>query len=374
MRLLITTGGGGHFAPALAVIKLLPKDWEVLVVGRKHAFEADATLSFEYQTAQKLGIPFVPLTTARVQRRLTRHTVPSLMKMPQGMYEAMQILRSYKPDIVLSFGGYVTVPVVFAAYLLRVPIVVHEQTFGAGLANKVASKFANKICLSWASSSKYFPGKKTIITGNPMRAFPKIPHDTAAKKFPTIYITGGSGGAHAINVLVEGCLEQLLTHYHVVHQTGDAQQFSDFDRLLNTKETFSEELQKRYEVMKFVEPADVSKYMQEADLIICRSGVNTVTELLYVGKPCLMIPIPDGQRNEQLENAKFVQKLGLGEIAQQDSLTSDSFYTQVVQMIHNKKKYEKNAPNAQKQVVTDAAANIIAVLTELRTEREAKNR
>lgn len=374
MKLLITTGGGGHFSPALAVINELPKDWEVLVVGRKHAFEADAALSLEYQTAQRLKIPFIHLTAARVQRRLTRHTIPSLLKMPKSLYEAMRILREYKPDVVLSFGGYVTVPVVIAASLLKIPIVIHEQTFGAGLANKVAARFASKICLSWQSSTKYFSAQKSIITGNPMRVFPQLTNRATVHPIPIIYITGGSGGAHAINVLVEGSLEKLLSQYRVIHQTGDAQEFSDFDRLLNQKEILSQKLRERYEVMKFVEPSAVAKYMQEADLIISRAGINTVNEILFVGKPCLLIPLPYGQRNEQRENAQFVKSLGLGEVAEQADLTPDSFYTQVAQMIHNKKKYEKNAPNAQKQVITDAAAKIISVIADLQKEGQIKDR
>src|SRR5690348_2431659 len=108
MKLLIVAGGGGHFAPALAVIEQLPKDVEVLVVGRKHAFEGDEALSFEYQTAKQLQIPFVPLTTGRLQRKLTRHTLASLAKIPAGYFQAVAIVKKFKPDVVLSFGGYVS--------------------------------------------------------------------------------------------------------------------------------------------------------------------------------------------------------------------------------------------------------------------------
>src|SRR5882672_580704 len=141
MKLLIVAGGGGHFAAALAVIEQLPKEWDVMVVGRKYAFEADKTVSFEYQTAQKLGIKFAALTTGRLQRRITRHTVQSLARVPVGFFQAMSVLKAYKPDVLLSFGGYVSVPVAFAARTLHMPIIVHEQILTARLANKIVAKF-----------------------------------------------------------------------------------------------------------------------------------------------------------------------------------------------------------------------------------------
>ena len=169
MKVLIAVGGGGHFSPALAVIKQMPKDWDVLLVGRKHTFEGDSALSLEYQTAQRLGLQFETITTGRLQRKLTRHTFSSLVKMPVGMAQAKKILAKYKPDVVLSFGGYISVPVVLAAAIQRLPIIIHEQTLQAGLANKIAARFAAKICISWEESAKFFPRSKVILTGNPLR-------------------------------------------------------------------------------------------------------------------------------------------------------------------------------------------------------------
>src|SRR5436305_1641956 len=132
MKLLIVAGGGGHFAPALAVIEKLPKEIEILVVGRKYVFEGDRTLSLEYQTATKLRIPFKTLTTGRLQRKFTRYTFNSLLKIPIGLSQATNILTKFKPDAVLSFGGYISVPVTLAASILRIPLVLHEQTLEAG--------------------------------------------------------------------------------------------------------------------------------------------------------------------------------------------------------------------------------------------------
>jgi UDP-N-acetylglucosamine--N-acetylmuramyl-(pentapeptide) pyrophosphoryl-undecaprenol N-acetylglucosamine transferase len=372
MKLLIAVGGGGHFAPALAVIDKLPKDWEILVVGRKHAFEGDDALSFEYQTAQKLGIPFVPLTTGRLQRKLSPHTFTSLVKIPVGLVQATKILKNFRPDVVLSFGGYIAVPVAVAAKVMRIPIVVHEQTLHAGLANKIVSKFADKICVSWEFSAKFFPKEKTIVTGNPLRK-EFLQHIDSSRirsnnKIPLIYITGGSGGAHGINVLVERALEHLLEKYLVVHQTGDAKEYGDYDRLIRLKDMMHGHLQKRYEVTKFVPPEQMVSLLLNADLVIARSGIGTVSELLYLGKPCMLIPLPFGQRNEQLTNAQFVQSTGLGEYFEQEALNSKLFLEKIDEMLTNIDKYRSHAVETHKLIHKNAAEKIIEIV---KHEKEA---
>lgn len=368
MKLLIAVGGGGHFSPALAVIDKLPQEWNVLLVGRKHTFEGDDALSFEYQTAQRLGIPFIALTTGRLQRKISAHTVTSLLKVPVGLAQAMKIIKEYQPDVVLSFGGYVSVPVAVAAKLQKIPIVIHEQVLGAGLSNKVVGKIAHTICLSWEQSKEHFPEDKSIVTGNPLRSdFLKevvsidhlIGSDRTKPTHPTLYVTGGSGGAHGINVLIEGCLEQLLEKYFVVHQTGDSQQFGDFDRLEKFRASLPPELQKRYLVKKFIDSQNVVKILQASDLVISRAGMNTVTELLYLGKPSLLIPLPYGQQNEQQTNALFFQKTGLGETYDQDTLTPDLLLEKIHNMIANLEQYKKHAHETRALIHTDAAEKIL---------------
>ena len=147
---------GGHLSPALAVAEKL-KDQEVFYIGRKYTFEGDMGISLESQEMEKLNVPFFDLKTARLQRKFTKHTLPSLLKFPAGFIQAYKILIKIKPDVVLGFGGYLFLPVALAAKLLKIPVVVHEQTLEAGFTNKFVSKFAKKICLSWESSKKYFP-------------------------------------------------------------------------------------------------------------------------------------------------------------------------------------------------------------------------
>lgn len=380
MKLLIVAGGGGHFAPALAVIGSLPKDVAVMVVGRKYTFEGDTTESLEYQTAKKLDIPFFPLTTGRLQRRFTRHSLVSLAKVPVGYFQALNVLKNFKPDVVLSFGGYVSVPVAFAAKTLGIPIVVHEQILSAGLANKIVAKFAEKVCVSWRESAKFFPREKIVITGNPIRRvilnevknhkFEKILRHSPQDDKKIIYITGGSGGAHGINVLIEDCLEKLLEKYYVVHQTGDAKQFGDFDRLEKKREGLSARLKNRYTLTKFVESGQVLDLLEKADLVVSRAGINTITELLSLGKPCLLIPLPHGQHNEQQSNAMFVRQLGIAEVAEQKNLTGDSLYALITKMFENLDTYQESGQKAKEEVIPDATEKVIEVINNVNAKKK----
>ena len=115
----------------LLLLKKCPKIWEILLVGRKYTFEGDSALSYEYETAKRLGLPFKTLTTGRLQRKFTKYTVISLLKVPVGLTQAYKIIENFNPDVVLSFGGYVSVPIIIAAKFKKIPIVIHEQTLHA---------------------------------------------------------------------------------------------------------------------------------------------------------------------------------------------------------------------------------------------------
>lgn len=367
MKVIITAGGGGHFAAALAVLSKIPKEWEVLVTLRKHAFEADKTLSFEYKTSEAMHIPFIAIDAGRLQRKWSRHTIMALFRFPKGFLQAYAILKKEKPRLVISFGGYVSLPVVLSAALFRVPIVIHEQTLQAGLANRIASRFAKKVCISWDSSAKYLPKEKTVLTGIPLRLDliqKKHFFDTHALEestLPLVYVTGGSLGSHTVNMLIKGCIERLLQKYTVVHQTGDAQQYKDFEMLMDIKKTLPEKLQKRYIITKFVEPEEIASLLKKATLVISRAGMSTVSELLYFGKPTLFIPLPFSQNNEQMENALFFKKQGLGEVFPQENLTSERLYEHIVSMVTHKDRYEAKANAAKALIKKDAAVNILAV-------------
>lgn len=370
MKLLIVAGGGGHFSAALSVIEKLPKEWEILLVGRKYAFEKDRTISFEYETAHRLGIPFYALTTGRFQRTFSSHTPFSLIKIPIGFFQAMKVLRKFRPTVLFSCGGYVSFPLAYAARMQSIPIVVHEQIMGAGLANKLVGKFAKRICISWAESKKYFPHEKTVLTGLPIKQafFTHTETKTKTKKTPMILVTGGSGGAHEINVLIEQIVPSLLQKAYVVHQTGDARQYQDYEHLLELKKSLSLSDQERYTVMKFIDTNEISSLLSQADLVVSRSGINIVTELMYLGKPSLFIPLRHGQQNEQLTNALFAQKIGLSEVLDKEQLSADLLKDKIFEMLTHLSEYKKHAGEARKQINPKAPEKIIEVIKDVARE------
>lgn len=364
---------GGHLSPALSILEAMPKDTEVLFIGRKYALEGDSALSLEYKTITSLKIPFVALNTGRLQRKLTKYTLPSLLKLPFGVGKSLLTLIKFRPDIVVGFGGYVSIPVVFSAYLLKISVVLHEQTLEAGFANRLLAKFATKICISWQASQKYFPKEKTILTGNPIRQFTVNNLQlTINKKLPVIYITGGSSGSHFINVLIEQCIRQLLEKYTVIHQTGSAQEFHDFDRLQNLKNSLQDKLSSRYMLKKFVDPTDVGEILNSASLVVSRSGINTITELIYFEKPALLIPLPFSQNNEQLKNAKLLESMGLGVVLEQNDVDSKKFLQTITLMFGNINNYKVDMKQLGNLIGKNAVQNIINVINYVYKNKTAK--
>jgi len=355
---------GGHLAPALSVLEALPKDAQVLFIGRKYAMEGDNALSLEYKTMTSLKIPFIGLNTGRWQRKLTKYTLLSLLKIPFGVIKAFLILIRFRPDIVVGFGGYVSIPVIFCASLLRIPVVIHEQTLGAGLANKLVSRFAKKICISWNSSKEYFPKDKIVMTGNPIRKFPILNAKFSLFKnnLPTIYITGGSLGSHVINILIEGIISELLEKYNIIHQAGDTCEYRDFERLEELKMNLPEELRDNYILKKFIDPSQIGDILNLSSVVISRSGMNTVTELIYFEKPALLIPLPFSQNNEQLKNAEFLEKIGLGIVLSQSKVNQKKLLQTIELIFRNIKKYKINKKEFKGLSGKNAAQNIISVI------------
>ncbi len=361
MKILIC---GGHVGPALAVIQHLPKNADIVYVGRKHPFEGDSGVSLEYQVIHDLGIQFIDLQTGRLQRKMTRHTIPSLVKFPFGIQQAVKIVHMQKPDVVLGLGGYISLSVGIAATLEHRPLVIHEQTLHAGIANKILAKFATKIVTSWESSGKYFPKSKTVLLGNPhLKANPSDHIQTLFGKVshPIIVVTGGSSGSHGVNVLIEKILPQLLQKYYVVHQMGDAKEFSDFERITQEVKAFSKDMQQRYFPMKFIQPEDVDFVYEKADLVIGRSGINTITSLILLKKHAVLIPLLNGQKNEQMLNAEFLKSLGLGEIFHQNS-SEQVLLEKIEKMMQESSRYNAQEIDVYQQLHQQSAMHLVELL------------
>lgn len=372
-KIIIT---GGHLTPALAVMeKLQLEEWQILLVGRKHSLEGDPALSIEYKIITAKGLKFLAITTGRLQRSFTRYTLFSLAKVPLGFFQSLYYLLKFKPDIILSFGSYVALPVVLAGWVLKIPVITHEQSVVPGLATKIISKFARKICVSWPETIQFFPKEKVILTGNPIReeifdinsrnlgrSIPGI--GRLDKKLPLIYITGGNLGSHVINEVINQILPKLLDRYLVIHQCGNSQAYNDFEKLRTRNLELKTELRNRYVLTKYVESHDIGWVLNNADFVISRAGANIVTELAALGKPSILIPLPWAGQQEQRANARLLEKAGTAIILPQEKLTGENLYQCIESLRQNLGRYEKNSQEAQKLVNRKAADKVVKVVNE----------
>lgn len=363
---------GAHFTPAVATIEQLKKidvdcfledskieKVDIVYAGRETTLEGDKTPAVEKKVFQDLGIKFIGVVTGRLQRSFTIYTIPSLLKIPIGLLQALYIILSEKPNVILSFGGYISVPQVVAGWLFSVPIIIHEQTLKLGLANRISSYFADKIATSFEG---VFKGEKVILTGNPIRheiinisLGAKLIHPPGGQNLPNILIMGGNQGSHVINLAIEKCLSKLLKIASVVHVTGD-NKFNDFERFTKLKK--SKELGKlgeRYLVKKWL-GKEYGEILQKTNLVVCRAGINTLSELTFVGLPALVIPIP--YQGEQQKNAQYFAKLGLVEILPQSKLSVESLLENISAILKSLKHLKEKAKEARKVIIPDAAKRL----------------
>ena len=316
---------GGHLTPAKAVIDEIQDQyplWNIVFIGRSTEFEGSNIPSKEKELMSSLGIPFVGITAGRLQRAFSMYTVTSLAKFPVGIVQSLLFCMREKPDMIVSFGGYVALPVVLAAWIFGIPVLTHEQTRVSGLANRIIGVFAKKICITYPDTNHLFPLEKTVVTGLPIRKELFDDRFTPEwkvnlKKYPLIYLTGGTTGSVSLNALLFPIIERLVQHYTVVHQTG-AMSAIPAKRVYDL---LPESGKSRYIARDYVGERYVGWLLRNASLVVGRSGANTVTELALFRKKALLIPLPWSGGGEQLQNAKWLEKAGLATVIEQSSVT-----------------------------------------------------
>lgn len=361
MKIVMT---GGHHSSALPVIaqinSTLPSS-NIYWFGHRYSQKGNTKDTLEYLEITKLGIPFYNLKAGKFYKT---YDPIRLAKIPVGFFQALIWLIRINPDVIISFGGYLAVPTVLAASLLRIPSYTHEQTVVVGWANKLISKFVKKVFVSWPDSTHYFDSHKVIVSGLPIR--PEIFKSTSNSfelnpNLPTIYITAGKTGSHDINKVVESCLKELLTKYNILHQTGDNSVHQDFERLSFFYQTMleSDNPQGKYILRKFVLQDEIGEAFNKAKLVVTRSGAHIAFELLALQKPALAIPISWVSHNEQYENALTLNKAGLGEILQEKELTPQTLTSKIDYMFSKLDSYTIQDENIKSLVKKDSAKIIV---------------
>lgn len=361
-RIVIT---GGHLTPAFAVLELLKQnDWEIYWFGEKKAVSGEEVKTLEYKVIPKHGIPFSSITSAKLQRAAKLRSLLFSWKIPIGFFQSLTLLVKIKPGVVLSFGGYLSVPAVFASWLLRIPVILHEQTARAGLANKIVARFATKVAVSFPETLTAFPKGKVVLTGNPIRrSIFRVALTRRGKKLnnpPVLYITGGSRGSQAVNQAVLSVLPELLEEFTVYHQTGDL----DFPIFLALRKKLSEKAKKRYTVAPNYSFSQVERIFERVDIAVSRSGANSVLEFAALGVPVVLVPLPHAGFSEQEANARALAGKGLAIVLSQDELSGALLLLKLREIFGRIDEIKKRASAARKLVKADAAERILGLIEE----------
>lgn len=348
---------GGHITPALALMDEIARvhpSWKIVCIGRMQSTER-GDRSQEQELVKQKGATFLPITAGRLTRQFDIASVVSLVKIPVGYVQAFVYCLSERPDIVVSFGGYIALPVVVVARFLRIPVITHEQARVPGLANRIIGKLAQKVCVTFADTASYFPRGKTVVTGLPirpelLRPVKNAPFDLNDAAVPLVYMTGGSTGSVSINERLFPIIGQLVKECVVIHQTGSISE----KHAREYKQQLSGSDRDRYIVAANLDATTVAWILQKASLVVGRSGANTVVELAVLGTYALCIPLPWSAGGEQLANATWLSSLGLAEVLEQHKATSDVLLARIRSLIHTPRK-KSPAPG----ILVDGAARVL---------------
>lgn len=329
MRLIIAGGGtGGHVTPAIATLAALrgrlgAEPLTLLWIGTRDGVER--------RIAQEQGIPFTTIQAGKLRRYLSVENVIDFGRVPVGVGQALAKVARFRPDVVFSTGGFVAVPTVTAAGLLRRRVLIHEQTAQFGLANRLSLPFATTIALPYEASRAFVPPTKrrVVVTGNPVRA--DILAGDAAEgarllgldpTLPTIYVTGGARGARTINTTLATLLPDLLTRYQVIHSRGTQEERPTLADLQATVADLPAEMRHRYVVREFF-GGELPHIYALVSLVVGRAGAGTVAELAALGKPSILIPLPGTGGDEQTKNARLLDAAGGATMLPEDTLTPE---------------------------------------------------
>lgn len=356
MKVIISAGGtGGHIYPAIAIINKLKeqeKNLDILYIGTTDRMEKDII--------PNLGINYVGINICGLSKNPIR-CFKACFKLLKSNFKCHKIIKDFNPDVVIGVGGYVTVPVLYNAYKLNIPTILHEQNSVPGKANKLLSKYANTICVSMEETLKYFPNTKTVLTGNP-RSEEIIKGDKANKKDynlnndkKLVLITTGSLGASTINNKIVNLLPKFSTKdYEILLVSGK----ENYDSLKNIK------LPKNVKIVPYIE--NMASVLKTTDLIVTRSGATIIAELTALGIPSIMLPSPYVANNHQYINALTLSDAGASILIEEKNFTEDLLLNSIDEILLNKDKYKEMSNNAKKLGIIDSATRIYNEIKKLR--------
>jgi len=372
IRLAIAGGGtGGHVLPALAVVDELRRRTELI-----DALWIGSHDGLERQAATDAGITFAAIPTGKLRRYLSLRNLTDAGRIPLGMIAARRRLHAFGPDVVLSTGGFVSVPTVVAARGVA-PVLTHEQTAILGLATRINARFAAQLAVSHQQTARDAQRihRSVIVSGNPVRSgLTEGDRDRGLawlgfdETLPVIYVTGGARGASPINQRIAGLLVELLEHAQVVHQTGPASANADAHAMQRLQEALPDRLQCRYRIFEFVRD-ELPDLYAATDLVIGRSGAGTIAELAFVGLPAILIPLPGTGGDEQVFNARVLGDIDAAIVLPQSEATPERLRAEIGSLLADATKRARMSEAARTVANPDAASRLADALLALAARR-----
>lgn len=349
MKTIVLTGGGtaGHVTPNIALIPILQKEgWNIQYIGSKNGIEKELI--------EKENIPYYGISSGKLRRYASLENLKDPFKVVKGLFDAYSLLKKIKPKVVFSKGGFVTVPVVLAAKLLGIPVIIHESDITPGLANKIASKGAKVICVNFPETLKYV-GDKGVMTGTPIREELFKGSAEQGRKLcgftdhkPVLLMMGGSLGSVKINQCLREALSELTNNFNVVHICG--------------KNNVDEDLKGTQGYYQFEYVSDELPHLfAMADMMLSRAGANALAEIVALKIPNLLIPLSqNASRGDQILNADSMKKQGYSLVLEEEALTKDSLINNIQELYKNINTYKDAMKKAMNMSGTEK------VMTEIR--------
>jgi len=370
MRVLVSGGGtGGHIYPALAIATSLRTQYqaEILFLGSDDGLEKEIVPA--------AGFALATVKAGKLRRYVSLETITGVMRVPLGMFQAISIVRKFRADVAFTSGGYVAVPAALASRLNGVPLLMHQQDVPPNLSNRLAAPLATRISVAFADSLPYFPARKTLLLGNPIRQAMLDARETSPQAaraelgleagLPLLLVTGGSQGARHLNAMVCQALPGLLACCQVLQISGKDlynETRAQADSLLAGQD---ETLRKRYHLVAYLNE-EMPLALQAADLVLCRSGASTLSELALLGKPAILVPLsPAVGGPAQQENAAMFERKGAASVISNDNLKPEILVERVLSLIASNAQITAMARSANTFARPDATQDITQELVRI---------
>lgn len=368
MRIILTGGGtAGHFYPLIAVADALYEQAREVKLLSDPELHYLAPEPYDQESLDRYDITFHSVQAGKSRTYFSILNLLDWFKTGFGILKAIWTVFMIYPDVIFAKGGYVSFPVLVAARIFFIPVIIHESDSVPGRVNAWAGSFASKIAVAFPEASQYFPEEKVAYTGNPIRPEIANPSDAGAREFlemsediPVIFILGGSQGSKAINSVILESLPRLLEDYYVIHQVGE----KNIEGVKETTDFFFSELsrqkqalQRRYKPFGFLDDNALRMASGAADIVISRAG-STIFEIAAWSIPSILIPLDIAHADHQRKNAYAYASSGAAVVIDQSNLSDDILLSEIDEIMNNSEIYEDMARSAAGFARLDAATLI----------------